>query len=122
MGAELRVRSPTDRQAAVSLVRRLLHRWSAAPSARGKASARVGGGRYLVDGMKFSMGGYWVVDVAIDSSNGADVVSFELRLWERQEAAVSGGGRGQVLQDALKRLGATAARSSGGGWRHRREE
>ena len=40
----------------------------------------LGGGRYVVDGMKFSMGGYWVVDVAIDSSEGADVVSFELQL------------------------------------------
>ena len=40
----------------------------------------LGGGRYVVDGMKFSMGGYWVVDLAIDSSEGADVVRFELQL------------------------------------------
>lgn len=38
------------------------------------------GGRYVVDGMKFSMGGYWVVDLAIDASAGADVVRFELQL------------------------------------------
>jgi hypothetical protein len=30
--------------------------------------------------MKFSMGGYWVVDLVIDSSAGADVVRFELQL------------------------------------------
>jgi len=40
----------------------------------------LGGGRYVVDGLKFSMGGYWVVDLAIDSSAGADVVRFELQL------------------------------------------
>jgi len=40
----------------------------------------LGGGRYVVDGMKFSMGGYWVVDLAIDSSAGADMVRFELQL------------------------------------------
>jgi len=40
----------------------------------------LGGGRYVVDGMKFSMGGYWVVDLAIDGSAGADVVRFELQL------------------------------------------
>jgi hypothetical protein len=40
----------------------------------------LGDGRYVVDGMKFSMGGYWVVDLAIDSGAGADVVRFELQL------------------------------------------
>jgi hypothetical protein len=40
----------------------------------------LGGGRYLVDGMKFSMGGYWVVDLAIDGAEGRDVVRFELKL------------------------------------------
>lgn len=40
----------------------------------------LGGGRYLVDGMKFSMGGYSIVDLAIDSSAGPDVVRFELQL------------------------------------------
>ena len=40
----------------------------------------LGGGRYVVDGMKFSMGGYWVVDLAIDAAAGADVVRFELQL------------------------------------------
>jgi hypothetical protein len=40
----------------------------------------LGGGRYVVDGMKFSMGGYWVIDLAIDSSAGTDVVRFELQL------------------------------------------
>ena len=40
----------------------------------------LGGGRYLVDGMKFNMGGYWVVDVTIAAAAGSDTVRFELNL------------------------------------------
>jgi hypothetical protein len=40
----------------------------------------LGGGRYVVDGMKFSMGGYWVVDLAIAAAEGKDDVRFELKL------------------------------------------
>lgn len=40
----------------------------------------LGGGRYVVDGMKFNMGGYWVVDVGITASAGSDDVRFELNL------------------------------------------
>jgi hypothetical protein len=42
--------------------------------------AALGGGRYAVDGMKFNMGGYWVVDLAISGAAGADTVRFELNL------------------------------------------
>jgi hypothetical protein len=40
----------------------------------------LGGGRYVVDGMKFNMGGYWVVDLAIDGPSVDDTVRFELNL------------------------------------------
>ncbi|MFN7134666.1 MAG: FixH family protein [Myxococcales bacterium] len=40
----------------------------------------IGGGRYVVDGMKFNMGGYWVVDVTVSGSAGKDTVRFELML------------------------------------------
>ncbi|WP_373047513.1 FixH family protein [Vulgatibacter sp.] len=40
----------------------------------------LGGGAYVVDGMKFNMGGYWVVDLAIDAPGGDDTVRFELNL------------------------------------------
>jgi len=46
------------------------------PSMRGA----LGDGRYVVDGMKFNMGGYWVVDLAIASQAGDDTVRFELNL------------------------------------------
>jgi len=40
----------------------------------------LGGGRYVVEGMKFNMGGYWVVDLGIKAAQGADDVRFELNL------------------------------------------
>ena len=40
----------------------------------------LGDGRYLVDGMKFNMGGWWVIDVHVSSSRGEDDVRFELNL------------------------------------------
>jgi hypothetical protein len=40
----------------------------------------LGDGRYVIDGVKFNMGGYWVVDLAIESEHGADTVRFELKL------------------------------------------
>jgi hypothetical protein len=40
----------------------------------------LGDGAYVVEGMKFNMGGYWVVDVSIDAAEGADDVRFELNL------------------------------------------
>ena len=42
--------------------------------------AALGDGRYVVDGMKFNMGGYWVVDLGIEAGPGADDVRFELSL------------------------------------------
>ena len=40
----------------------------------------LGGGRYLVEGMKFNMRGWWTLDLAIDGPKGADTVSFNLVL------------------------------------------
>jgi hypothetical protein len=40
----------------------------------------LGDGRYVVDGMKFNMGGYWVVDFGITAAEGSDDVRFELNL------------------------------------------
>jgi hypothetical protein len=34
----------------------------------------------VIEGMKFNMGGYWVVDLGIESQEGADAVRFELNL------------------------------------------
>jgi YtkA-like len=40
----------------------------------------LGHGTYVVEGMKFNMGGYWVVDLAIAAAEGNDDVRFELNL------------------------------------------
>jgi hypothetical protein len=40
----------------------------------------LGNGRYVIEGMKFNMGGYWIVDLGIESQEGADAVRFELNL------------------------------------------
>jgi hypothetical protein len=40
----------------------------------------LGNGVYVVEGMKFNMGGYWVVDLSISGADGADDVRFELNL------------------------------------------
>ena len=41
---------------------------------------QLGGGRYLVEGMRFQMGGWWVVDVTITAEGVTDQVRFNLRL------------------------------------------
>lgn len=43
-------------------------------------SSAQGNGRYVVEGMKFNMGGYWVVDLDIAAPEGRDDVRFELNL------------------------------------------
>jgi hypothetical protein len=40
----------------------------------------LGDGRYLIEGVKFNMGGWWTFEIAIDGSAGADVVIFNLIL------------------------------------------
>lgn len=40
----------------------------------------LGKGDYLVEGMKFQMGGWWVIDFAINANGQSDTVSFNLML------------------------------------------
>ncbi|HET6566766.1 MAG TPA: FixH family protein [Rhodothermales bacterium] len=40
----------------------------------------LGGGDYLVEGMKFQMPGWWVVQFKVTSPEGSDTVSFNLSL------------------------------------------
>ena len=41
---------------------------------------QLGDGRHLVEGMKFNMGGWWIVKFEVASSQGSDVVTFNLKL------------------------------------------
>lgn len=45
-----------------------------------RVTANLGAGEYLVEGMKYNMGGWWVVRVSIESESGADEVVFNLNL------------------------------------------
>jgi hypothetical protein len=40
----------------------------------------LGDGKHLIEGMKFNMGGWWVVKLQIDGAQGSDVVTFNLKL------------------------------------------
>jgi len=40
----------------------------------------LGNGRYLIEGMKFNMRGWWTLDLVIDGPKGADTVTFNLVL------------------------------------------
>jgi hypothetical protein len=40
----------------------------------------LGAGTHVVEGMKFNMGGWWVVRLHIDGAKGSDVVTFNLKL------------------------------------------
>jgi hypothetical protein len=42
----------------------------------------LGNGDYLVEGMKFQMGGWWVIDFDISAAGVSDRVSFNLILQE----------------------------------------
>ena len=42
-----------------------------------------GDGRYLIEGMKFSMSGWWEIKLKIDGAQGADNVTFNLVLPEK---------------------------------------
>lgn len=47
---------------------------------RPRVTQVLGGGDYLVEGMKFQMPGWWVVEFAISTSDGTDTVTFNLML------------------------------------------
>ena len=45
-----------------------------------QASGHLGEGRYRVEGMRFNMGGWWVLRLAIASPAGEDSAEFNIRL------------------------------------------
>ena len=45
-----------------------------------KVTRELGNGDHLVEGMKFNMGGWWVVKFRVDASAGVDSVIFNLSL------------------------------------------
>jgi hypothetical protein len=45
-----------------------------------QVSADLGEGRYHVEGMKFNMPGWWVVNLSVDGPEGPDTVTFNLVL------------------------------------------
>lgn len=47
---------------------------------RPQVTKNLGNGDYLVEGMKFQMGGWWVVDFTIDANGKQDTVRFNMIL------------------------------------------
>ena len=45
-----------------------------------RVTQSLGGGLYEIEGVRFSMGGWWVLKLGIDSPAGADTVVFNLSL------------------------------------------
>lgn len=52
------------------------HGWPTQP----RVTNELGDGRYLLEGMKFSMSGWWELKLKIDAAPGADQVTFNLVL------------------------------------------
>lgn len=47
---------------------------------RPQVTQNLGNGDYLVEGMKFQMGGWWVIDFTVTANGSSDKVSFNLLL------------------------------------------
>ena len=45
-----------------------------------RVTRALGGGMYEVEGLRFSMGGWWELRLAIETSGGTDLVTFNLAL------------------------------------------
>lgn len=45
-----------------------------------RVTEELGGGDYLLEGVRFQMGGHWVVELAIEAAPGTDSVAFDLHL------------------------------------------
>lgn len=45
-----------------------------------RVTRALGGGEYLVEGLRFNMGGWWVLHFAVDGSLGQDTITFNLDL------------------------------------------
>jgi hypothetical protein len=43
-------------------------------------TTHLGDGKHVIEGMKFNMGGWWVVKLTIAGAKGEDVVTFNLKL------------------------------------------
>ena len=43
-------------------------------------TTHLGEGTHVIEGMKFNMGGWWVVRLHVDGAKGSDVVTFNLKL------------------------------------------
>jgi hypothetical protein len=47
---------------------------------RPQVTQKLGGGYYLVEGLRFQMGGWWVMDFSITTDSLSDIVHFNLML------------------------------------------
>jgi hypothetical protein len=47
---------------------------------RPEVTEELGNGDYRVEGMRFQMGGWWLIEFTIDAGDGQDTVSFNLML------------------------------------------
>jgi hypothetical protein len=47
---------------------------------RPKVTKNLGNGKYLIEGMKFNMTGWWILSVSIDGPEGAEKATFNLSL------------------------------------------
>ncbi len=45
-----------------------------------QVTKNLGDGRYRIEGVKFNMSGWWTFEVAVDSADGSDSVTFNIVL------------------------------------------
>jgi hypothetical protein len=45
-----------------------------------RVTRSLGDGRYEIDGLRFNMGGWWVLQLSVQSSSGNDRVTFNLNV------------------------------------------
>ena len=45
-----------------------------------QVTKNLGNGRYLIEGVKFNMRGWWIFELGVDGEDGADVVTFNIVL------------------------------------------
>lgn len=45
-----------------------------------QASGHLGEGRYRIEGVRFNMGGWWALEIGIESPAGSDTVTFNITL------------------------------------------
>jgi hypothetical protein len=47
---------------------------------RPRVTQQLGGGKHLIEGMKFNMSGWWTITLSIEGAGGADSATFNLAL------------------------------------------